>query len=738
MSVKIIVVALCLGCLNAFATVGTAQEVSFQRHIAPLLTRAGCNAGACHGAAAGRGGLHLSLFGSDPQADYQSLVHEFEGRRINRVSSTKSLLLRKPLGELDHGGDQIFDAASFEYRSIHQWLEAGARMDTTADLIAFRTEVVLAQPDTPLSSSRLLQPQTEVATIAAAALPHSKEVAIYDLRAWARWPDEKVDTDVTAHVQFAVMDTDAVRLDAEHAQVQLLRPGRHVIIARYLDRIEAITLSLPFPAKTDEPTAQQLLSNNLIDSEVHNTLTELNLPAGAPTSDAEFLRRATLDLTGRLTGLEEVNDFLQSQIPDKRARLIDRLLASPAFDDYWTHIMSRWLHLHSLPNESQGVEAFGKWIHQCVSDGVSWREMIHHMLTATGDSHVVGPANLCRMVGDARSHAELVSEVFLGARLACANCHDHPLDRWTQDDYHGLAAMLARIERGRHVRFASRGDVTHPKTSSPARQRLPGDRFVDTEMDAVTPPPQILAQWLTESQQDRLARAFTNRVWNEMFGRGLVNAVDDLRETNPASHPQLLNQLARHVAQHNFDLRSLLRWITSSETYARQSSDQADAFYGWHQSRPFSPHVLADAIADVTGVPASYERRPIGTRAVHMLDPLSLAPELDALGRCRRVADCAGPHATSGLAAQLHLINGDIINQRLIDPDGRLNRLIHCRTTAEIIEEFSLRAFSERPTAAQLESWVKQLEHVKMQERTERLQDWLWSILSSQRFQHNH
>lgn len=703
---KIISLALHVLCMTLLSAAVVAQEISFHQQVLPLLTRAGCNSGACHGAAAGRGGLHLSLFGSNPSDDYESLVHQLEGRRINRISSVKSLLLRKPLGQLNHGGDQIFDVDSFEYRILKKWLDEGATLDVPSDVRAFHIH---------------------------AETLGSADVPTYQLRAWATRPSESSEVDVTAYVQFTVTDPDAVQLDIDHARVQLTRPGRHVIITRYLDRIEAITLSRAFPAPAVQTNAPGLVNSNLIDREVHATLNGLNLPAGRPISDADFLRRVSLDLTGRLPDPHEAIDFRDSDALDKRHRMVERLLATPAFDDYWTLIMSRWLHLHSLPNETQGAEAYGNWIRQCVSDGVSWRDMTRQLLTSNGDSHTQGPANFSRMVGDARTHAEMVSEVFLAARLGCANCHDHPLDRWTQDDYHGLAAMLARIDRGRFVKFTSRGEVVHPNTHAPARLRLPGDRFVEVD----TAPLDTLAQWLTDSQQTRLSQAFTNRIWSEMFGRGLVEAVDDMRETNPPSHPELLSQLSTDVVARNFDLRCLLRSIASSETYAREVSEHADAFYGYHQGRQLTPHVLADAFADVTGMPLAFEHTPPGTRAVQILDPLSPAPALDALGRCQRATACTTPSSSIGLATQLHLINGDLINRQLLDPGGRLNLLVQHRTSAEIVEEFSLRAFGQTPDDAQLSSWSQHLEHPNSQERQERLQDWLWSVLSSQRFQQN-
>ncbi len=693
-----------------------AQDVSFHRQVLPLLTRTGCNAGACHGAAAGRGALHLSLFGSDPSHDYYSLVHQFEGRRIHRLEPGKSLLLRKPSGELNHGGDQLFDHESPEYRLLATWIRQGVTKDEPPTLTQL---VVQAQPY------------------------NAGPQPAYRLVAMANFAGEKELVNVTSLTQFIIEDRDALELNESRDAVRVLRPGQHTVIARYLNQTKAIQLrrSYQLDSAHDGAAAQQH-PNSFIDREIDETLRELQLPVGKRISDAAFLRRVTLDLTGRLPQLEETEAFVTSSAVDKRERAVDRLLASPAFVDYWTLVYARWLRLHSLPNESQAAIAYGNWIRSSIVDGTSWSDMTKALLTAEGDSHFVGPANFSRMVGDARAHAELVSELFLGARMGCANCHDHPLDRWTQDDYHGLAAMLARVDRGRMVHFTSRGDVTHPKTSQPARWRLPGDRFVDGDRQ----PAVVLADWLNDGDQVRLSQAFTNRVWSEMFGRGLVEAIDDMRETNPASHPQLLESLARSVAEQQYDLRSLLRWIASSQAYARESTDRVDKFYGYHASRPLPPHVLVDAIADVTEVPANWEREPSGTRAVQLLDPLSPAPELDVLGRCQRAGACVPSSSVGGLATQLHLINGQLINRTLTDPRGRLARLLESRSTSEIIDEFALRAFSELPEAETRHAWLRMLEPDRdssvddrhfQQQRQERMQDWLWSVLGSQRFQRN-
>lgn len=683
---------LCLG----YAEILPAQDdVSFHNQIVPLLTRSGCNAGACHGAAAGRGGMHLSLFGSDAQEDYRTIVQQLEGRRLNRRDVSKSLFLRKPSGQLDHGGGQIFEEGGSEYQLIQHWIQQGCKLDD------------------PSPGQTVL---VEVKPIA------NGVDSIYQLSVQVN------KRDVTSLAQITVTDPEAVDLDLRLAQVRLLRPGRHLVTVRYLSNVSALPLTRPYPAAA---VHAESVSNNLIDRELNLALDELNLQAGLPIGDAAFLRRVTLGLTGRLPAPEETRAFLNGTAIDKRERLVDRLLASPAFVDYWTLTLSRWLRLHSLPNETAAAETYGKWIRDSVAEGADWRDMTQALLTATGDSHQVGPANFSRMVGDARAHAELVSELFLGARLGCANCHDHPLDRWTQEDYHGLAAMLSRIDRGRTVRLTSRGEVTNPKTSQPARWRLPGEKFIEEGPQ----PTQTLANWLTNPSQVKLSQSFTNRVWREMFGRGLVEAVDDMRETNPATHPRLLDDLSRQVGEHDYDLRGLLRWIVTSAAYARESTDRPDEFYGHFPARPLSPHVLADAIADVTGVPMRIDHMPAGMRAVQLLDPMAPAPGLDVLGRCKRVADCAASNPSSGLATQLHLINGELINEKLSAPDGRLMRMFAGqKSTAEIVEQFHLDAISQPLSAEQLQRWVERLDHSDPRERQERLQDWLWSLLSSRSF----
>lgn len=339
------------------------------------------------------------------------------------------------------------------------------------------------------------------------------------------------------------------------------------------------------------------------------------------------------------------------------------------------------------------------------------------------------------------AQAELVGQVFMGMRLGCANCHSHPLDRWTQDDYHGLAAVFARLERGRIVQLAARGGVTNLRTGEPAIPRIPGTRFLNADGDHRGE----LAHWLTSSGNLYLARATVNRLWRAMFGRGLVEPTDDLRETNPATHPELLERLAQDFANEGYSIRHTLRLIALSHTYGRSDVILAanaadDRFYSHAYWRPLLPEVLADAIADVTGVAGVYAGHPEGTRAVSLVDPLSPAPSLDILGRCLRTAECdENPAEGGGLPAQLHLLNGDLVNARLTDKSGRLRQSLAAgRTDADILSDFHRRALGRGPTDDQLLRWNAGFDSKDLAERTERLEDFVWSLLNSRQFSQNH
>jgi hypothetical protein len=690
---------------------GSPAEIDFATQIMPVLTKAGCNAGACHGAAAGRGGFRLSLLGGDAAADYDAIVHEFEGRRINLARPEASLLLKKPTGYLDHGGDVALDEDSAGAKLISSWIETGAPRGAGRKLKEF-----------------LVTPTEQVVETTPADVR---------LRATALFSDG-TRHDVTPFTLFVSADSASIEIHASTAVATVKRRGQHVVIARFLDRVVPIQLTVPLGIEpvdlANSPRA------NFIDDEVLKTLATLRLPLSPPAGDATFLRRVRLDLTGRLPTPEEVAEYLQDTRADKRSRLIDRLLTSEDFADYWTLQFARQLRLHSLPGEVEGVKAYASWLREQLVLGTPLNVWAEQLLTATGDSHEVGPANFPRMVNDARAQAELVGDVFLGVRLGCANCHNHPLDRWTQDDYHGLAAVFSRLSRGRQVQLTSRGGVTNVRTGEPALPRIPGVSDLTADEDNR----ERVARWLTSRENERFARATVNRIWKALFGRGLVEPVDDMRDTNPATHPELLARLAEDFVDHNYDLRHTLRLIAVSETYARSSTIQPgnvgdDRFYSRAYHRPLGPEVLADAIADVTGVTNAFAKQPAGTRAVSIVDPLSPAPSLDILGRCSRAGGCEDRPTTGGLPAQLHLLNGDFINQKLTAPEGRLQKLIAAEVSPEsIVREFYERGLGRKPTASEMDYWNGKLSAATLEKRRERCEDFVWSLLCSREFRENH
>jgi hypothetical protein len=687
------------------------RSVNFDTEIIPVLTKAGCNAGACHGAAAGRGGFHLSLLGGDAGSDYEAIVQALEGRRVNLADPESSLLLKKSTGQIEHGGDAALEGDGLGAARLLAWIRAGAARGAARRLTSF--EVAPGRTICREAPTRV------------------------SLRVTARFDDGPAE-DVTAWTVFTSSDPAAVAIGEDLTAV-VFRRGQHHVIARFLDRVVPMQFSVPFSETAVDLSSQK--SAGFIDDEVLKVLSELRLPVSPLATDAEWLRRVTLDLTGRLPEPAGVESFLNDKSPDRRERLVDSLLTSDAFADYWTLRFAKLLRLHSLPNEQEGVRAYAGWLRRELAKGTSLNAMARELLTATGDSHAIGPANFGRMVTDARGHAELVGQFFLGVRLGCANCHNHPLDQWTQDDYHGLAAVFARLDRGQNVQVTSRGAVTNLRTNEPAIPRIPGVRDLPVEQDDR----EEFASWLTSDGNRYFARATVNRLWRAMFGRGLVEPTDDLRTTNPATHPELLDRLADDFVQQGYSIRATLKQIALSTTYARSctvldGNQVDDRFYSRSYRRPLEPEVLMDAVADVTGVANEFAGQAAGTRAVTLVDPLAPAPSLDVLGRCSRAAGCEENASTGGgLPAQLHLLNGELINRKLTDGEGRLQRLIGGgRTNDEIVREFYVRALGRSPSAEELMNWRSRLATEDSGERGRRLEDFVWSLLNSREFRENH
>ncbi|MEQ8789107.1 MAG: DUF1553 domain-containing protein [Pirellulaceae bacterium] len=695
--------------LAMLLTTAAAAPVDFDTDVLPILTKAGCNAASCHGSAAGRGGFKLSLFAGDPAADHTAIVHQLEGRRVNYVHPKSSLLIAKPTWQLDHEGGLRFDFDSPESETLAQWIAEGATRRRLRRLVRLEIEpeeLVLAGPGE--------QVQVNVTAVfddgSRRAVGHR---AVYS-------PD----------------DSSAVEADGQGALV-VRRRGRHVVVVRYLSEVSTVQVTVPL---SDEPVdLDSAARSNWIDDEVLAMLKTLRLAPSPPADDATLLRRLRLDLTGRLPTPGEVAEYTADRRADKYARLVDRLLDGDEFVDYWTFRFAALLRLRG--GDPPAAHAFHGWIREQIKSNAPLDQMARTLLLAEGDTHEVGPANFYRAAGDARAQAEYTSEVLLGVRLRCANCHNHPLDRWTQDDYHGLAAIFARMERSRIVRLGPRGEVTNPRTGEAAVPRIPGDKYLEADGDGRDD----LADWLTQGDNPYFAKAMVNRLWKAMLGRGLIEPTDDLRQTNPATHPRLLARLAEDFVAHGANLRHTLRTIALSATYQRSAVATSaaaadDRFYSHALTKPLEAEVLADAIADVTGIAEKFGEQPKGTRAVTLVDPATPSAALDVLGRCSRQETCeTSPGGSGGLTTRLHLMNGALLNARIASDEGRLRQQLAAgRTSDEVVRGFYIRALGRQPRDEEAKYWKTQLAAPSEGERRRRLEDFLWSLLSCQEFTTNH
>ena len=703
----------------ALGSAGFAQEartgaVDFENDLIPVFTRFGCNAGACHGAAIGRGGFKLSLFGGNPRADYDAVARQVEGSRINLARPEQSLIILKPTESITHGGGERFGLDHDSTKLLRDWIRQGARLATRRTLK--RVEI----SPTKHVGKALNQP------VALQATAHFSDGSSRDVTRWTVFQPE---------------DSSAVTIDPESARTRVLRRGRHIVVARYLTEVVPIELIVPLTDSrvdlADEPR------RGFIDEEILDSLTTLGLPVSPFADDATYLRRLTLDLSGRLPTTDRIRSFLADSKPDKRSVLLDQLLKSDAFTEYWTLQLATLLRIRPQPNDSQGALAYHKWLADAVRRGVGYDELARSVILASGDTHTNGPANFYRTNADPRKQAEFLSELFMGTRLRCANCHNHPLDRWTQDDYHGLSAIFARIESGRVIRVKPTGEVIHPRTLEAAVPRIPGEQFLSSTLSDGRAE---LARWLTRPGNPFFARAIVNRLWQRMMGRGLVEPADDFRATNPATHPVLLDRLADDFVEHGFRLRHTLKRIALSAAYARSANALPgnrtdDRFYSHAAWQPLEPEVLADAISDVLGVPDTYGESPRGTRAVTLVDPTTRSRSLDILGRCGRDESCESSTASAGgLPQKLHLFNGPLINARIRVPGSRLSKLLAAgKSPNEIVGEFYLVALGRHPNKRETRHWKKQLDAITTADgKREFLEDFVWGLLCCREFVTNH
>jgi hypothetical protein len=706
---------------------------SFRNHVIPILTRAGCNSGACHGALAGKGGLKLSLRGYDPDADHFVLTRQALGRRIDREEPAKSLMLLKPTTAVAHGGGLRIDVNSPEYRTLAEWIANGATGPKESDPHIRRLEI---QP--PAS---VLKP---------------KDTLQLGVRAWY---SDGHSEDVTRLAKFNSSEdlVAGVNLDGK---VTVAGHGEAAVSVWFSNLVASATITSPYPGKVDPQVFSKAPRHNFIDDLVLKKQQALNLPPSPTCSDSEFIRRAYLDACGILPKPEELARFLADRSADKRARLIDALLERPEFVDYWAYKWSDVLLITTRRLPQPAVWAFYQHVRQSVADNKPWNRFARDVLTATGSNLRNGAANYFVLHKDVSDVSEATAITFMGMSLTCARCHNHPLERWTQDQYWQMANLFARVglkndERGTVlVQSQPTGDAMHPRRGV-ALPPAPLDGK-PLSLEDTRDRRKYFVDWLTAPENPYFAKALANRVWRNYLGRGLVEAEDDLRETNPPTNAELLDALARDFVKHKFDVKHLMRTIMNSATYQRSSRPVAgneadDRFYSRYLVRRLSGEVILDAYSQVTGVPtpfthlvtnardaeSPYGGFPLGTRALQLPDSLVASRFLDAFGRPERANTCSCERSQDSTVGQaLHLNNGKTLNDKLRAKDSVVARWLAEKVSDDqAVKRLYLAALCREPTEQERRAFAKML--AESSDRREALEDLVWAVLTSKEFVFN-
>ncbi|MCI0682177.1 MAG: DUF1549 and DUF1553 domain-containing protein [Gemmataceae bacterium] len=697
----------------------------FVRDVLPVLTKSGCNAGACHGSFQGRGGFRLSLLGFDPQFDHAALVAEARGRRIFPAAPEHSLILRKPAGLMAHGGGRRLPADSDGYRRLQDWIARGAPGPRGADPRLTRLEI------TPRDVE--LQPGKALA-----------------LKVQAHWSDN-VTEDVTA---WAVYDStqEHVAAVSPRGDIEAKGPGRSAVMVRYLGQFAVVNVSVPYGTVAGPPGPR----HNFIDGHLQATWAKLGLSPAPLAGDAEFVRRVHLDLIGTLPTPDEIRAFNRSNDPDKRAKLIDHLLDRSEYVDYWALKWGDLLRAHRRALGEKGLASFSAWLKSSLRGNKGMDQFVRELLLAQGNLYAHGPVAFYFVDQTPEDLAETTAQIFLGVRMQCAKCHHHPFEAWSQEDYYGLAAFFARIERkdtkeeGRYggaqsIRLGARGEVRHPGTGQVVAPRWLGQSLGQSgEKIPDTPDPrQPLADWLTSGSNPYFARNLVNRTWGYLLGRGLVEPIDDLRATNPSAHPELLEALTKDFVAHGFDMKHLLRTICNSRAYKLASElaptrDADGLFFTHRRPRRLPAEVLLDAVNQAAGVQEKFDKLPPETRAISLADSSISSYFLDTFGKPKRTTTCECERGDgSDLSQVLHLVNSDKLQQKLADPNGRLARLVNAKTSdADMIEDLYLATLSRTPTAQEQETVRRLL--AAAPSRRGGYEDLLWTLLNCAEFVFNH
>ena len=705
------------------------QSWSFRNHVQPVLSKSGCNMGSCHGALAGKGGFKLSLRGYDPDADFQTLTRQARGRRIVPSDPGRSLMLTKPSGAIPHKGGLRFEVDSMEYRVIAEWIAAGHPAPSDDDARLKQLEIL------PTASQQ-------------------KKGASQQLVVRGHFSDGRVE-DVTRWCKFTSANATVASVD-DRGLVTIIGSGEGAISAWYLSQNVIATVSSPHETPVDAALFANSERSNFIDDSVLGKLKSLNIPPSPRCSDSEFLRRVFLDTIGVLPTADEVRAFLTDESPDKRDRLVDQLLTRPEFVDYWAYKWSDLLLLSGEKLRPQALKSFYAFIRQNVADNTPWDEFVRQIVLAKGSTFDNGAANFYSLHQDPLDMAETTSMAFLGMSIQCAHCHDHPLEKWTNNDYYGFASLFARVRGkgwggdfrsgdGHRVIFLDdESEILQPRTGKPQPPKpLDGQPLT---FESVEDRRIAVASWLTAPHNPYFSRAIVNRVWANFFGVGLVEKVDDLRLTNPPSNPELLSSLAEFLVRgdRSYDLKKLMRLILTSQSYQRGSqatkgNEPDERFYSRYYPKRLKAEVLLDIMSQVSGSPTPFKDFPAGTRAMQLPDANIASEFLKTFGRPERILTCECERSDEPSMTQvLHILNGETLLQKLEAKDNRLSKQLEANLPPEqLADELFLAALSRFPTDRERQKMSEILSVASPEERRLSVEDLYWSVLSSKEFLFN-
>ena len=719
--------------------------VSFNNDVMAVLSKAGCNMGACHGNKNGKGGFKLSLRGESPTDDYTALTRDLSGRRTNVIDPDQSLILQKATTQLPHEGGMRFRKDSREYAILRTWVAGGAKRDGKGVPTLEHLEVTPAR-------KVLVAPEREAAISATAVFSDGSR---RDVAAMAVYEQS---------AELAKVSPEGRVSRGEH-------DGETTVIVRYLHLQQPVRLAFV----PDRPGFRWggRTSAHVVDRHLSEKLQAMRINPSQPCTDGEFVRRAYLDLLGVLPTADEAKQFVADPSPDKRERLVDQLLDRPEYADFWALKWADLLRIEERTLDRKGVQAFHRWIRTAVADNMPLDRFVRELVSARGSTYANPPANYYRALRDPVSRGEATAQLFLGVRLNCAQCHNHPFDRWTQDDYYGWADVFGRVQYkvlenrrrddndshefvGEQVVYeASDGGFKDPRTGVPVKPRLLGEapsswQEGQSRLDA-------LASWLTSPGNSLFAGSQVNRIWYHLMGRGIVDPVDDFRATNPPSHPELLDALAADFVASRYDVKRVIRLIMTSQAYGLSSEPNEtnvddEVNYSRVLPRRLTAEQLLDAQHAAAGVPPQFAGYPAGTRAGQIAGVQAVNPRrrggggvgaagavfsdqfLAVFGKPPRLlsCDCERSNETT-LGQTFHLISGPQISKLVSEPENRLATLLRSgKTDAQIVEELYWSALTRPPTAEELAAVSAHVARSK--DRRKALEDVLWALLNAKEF----